>query len=914
MSGTSSGSALGKVIERSRVTGKLTMKSGWTEMRKWDTEAATLVEAYKNLLEVHRQTASMLDEVPAEMSDAFDEQDKKMVALELEEITNTPEARKAATAKVGELLKLGSALRDKVKRARDRKDQTIVWQPPALTYGAALSTLPPAAVKEGNMTATIVYAPPLDAKVLPVGVTPITVSVPGNDAYKPFRQTYVVSVAPRSLVVRVQPTEMAAGEKPPPLQYAADGLVPPDTIAVEFKGAPDATSRPNQEGYEVTPEVTFTRGSAASYAITLNPGRVVVTRSFADMDTDISELRRAILKLTDPPKSALLKRLDDTKDMRDRPAELQKELRAIDGEHYEAAYKAVESVAVVLTSGHQKIERDETLRLTATIKPADATEPGVTWSTDQPELVSVSEQGEVTRKAGSIAGGTAVLRATSKARGNATGTLTIEVTPKPTAVRIVLPAGPVFYGYTDKLIATVEPVDAPQSVTWRLQSGGKGFATLSADGQLVVSAPRNSSRVPGALKVRAISQLVPEVFDEDDVPLAGYPVASIRIKTAKKTIAAGETVTFEAEVKPNEAAQAVSWALNGKDIATLAKSNDTTATVTFAKPGQVELTATAADGSGTSDSRWFGAAVPLISLSIECPKATIKLTELMTLKPLFDPPEANCRVDWKSSKPAVVVVDRLGQVQPAAPGKATVQVSADGKTASVEVEVKLDGATVLTPQQAGVIMPLIDAFAEKIGITGNQNAKRAYDKYKYTLRQDVSKGGRVSSGGTTPINFDTIRAELIDLRNKSFMLEHANWLEHAGFRAARNCMLRDEGNIVLTMGTFSGHVTMFDTGAQLAIGNSADALARAVFRDNANDFNGLHATAYVGSGTEQQFKAYASGALWWPPADHSSKWGFNVGKAREELVTWLNNNKDAGINALTTYHDQIKKNDNAAFG
>ena len=78
----------------------------------------------------------------------------------------------------------------------------------------------------------------------------------------------------------------------------------------------------------------------------------------------------------------------------------------------------VTSIALNITS--KTLKENDTLKLTATVKPNDATNPSVTWTTDNPSVATVDNVGTVT----ALSEGTAIITAMA---GEMTATCTITV-------------------------------------------------------------------------------------------------------------------------------------------------------------------------------------------------------------------------------------------------------------------------------------------------------------------------------------------------------------------------------------------------------------------------------------------------------------------------------------------------------
>jgi large repetitive protein len=133
---------------------------------------------------------------------------------------------------------------------------------------------------------------------------------------------------------------------------------------------------------------------------------------------------------------------------------------------------ALDQAAVTLTVG-------DMLPLTVTVDPVDADEIGVSWSSSDETVVSVTEDGLVT----AVAPGTATVTVTT-ADGGLTASCIVTVEAAAVAVtRVTLDETEVTLtaGNTQQLTATVTPADATDSsVTW--SSDDETVASVSADG------------------------------------------------------------------------------------------------------------------------------------------------------------------------------------------------------------------------------------------------------------------------------------------------------------------------------------------------------------------------------------------------------------------------------------------------
>ena len=131
---------------------------------------------------------------------------------------------------------------------------------------------------------------------------------------------------------------------------------------------------------------------------------------------------------------------------------------------------SLDKTKIVLVEGSSE-------KLTATVEPQNATNNTVTWSSSNPEFVTVAN-GTVT----AVSAGTATITVTT-ADGNHKATCTVTVIPKTVQVSgiQVQGAASIYVGDTTKLTATVTPTNATnQKVTW--SSNNESVATVGTDG------------------------------------------------------------------------------------------------------------------------------------------------------------------------------------------------------------------------------------------------------------------------------------------------------------------------------------------------------------------------------------------------------------------------------------------------
>ncbi len=134
---------------------------------------------------------------------------------------------------------------------------------------------------------------------------------------------------------------------------------------------------------------------------------------------------------------------------------------------------------VTITPSTHTISVGETVPLTATLMPIDATDKGITWSSSAPQIATVSSNGLVS----GISAGSVTITATSTDDGAQQGTATITILPLVSSVSLNKASLAIPLGDTVTLVATVIPeAAADKRVEWT--SSNRNVATVSQGGAI----------------------------------------------------------------------------------------------------------------------------------------------------------------------------------------------------------------------------------------------------------------------------------------------------------------------------------------------------------------------------------------------------------------------------------------------
>lgn len=250
---------------------------------------------------------------------------------------------------------------------------------------------------------------------------------------------------------------------------------------------------------------------------------------------------------------------------------------------------AVTGVSLNKTSANLTV--GDTLSVTATVKPTNASNKGVSWSSSNANVATVSQNGKITAKSAGTA--TITVKTTD---GNKTANIKVNVTnPIPTIIAVTgvsLNKNNLSLetGSNETLIATVNPNNATnKNVFW--SSSNTNVATVSQNGKVTaVGAGTATITVTtesgGKTAMANITVTNPSI-----------DVTSVTLNKNNLSLEIGSNETLIANVHPGNATNKnVSWSSNNTSIATVSQNGK----VTAVSAGTATITVTTIDGRFTA--------------------------------------------------------------------------------------------------------------------------------------------------------------------------------------------------------------------------------------------------------------------------------------------------------------------------
>ena len=323
--------------------------------------------------------------------------------------------------------------------------------------------------------------------------------------------------------------------------------------------------------------------------------------------------------------------------------------------------------SITLNKSSLSLIKGQRETITATVKPENATDKSVTWTSSNASVASVDQNGTVT----AVKSGNATI--TAKA-GEKSATCAVTVTTPVESITLDHTSITVEEGKTTTLVATVTPDDADnKTVSW--SSSNTSVATVTS-GKVTAKKEGTSTITAKAGNKSATCTVT--------VTKAPIPATSVSLNKNSLDLYIGDSDALTATVSPSNTTDQLVWSSSTPEVATVSTSG----VVTAVAEGSAVITASAGDKSASCNvtvHKW----VEVTSVSLSQSSLTLNKGQSETLTATVSPSNANDKsVTWSSSNTGVATVDQNGKVTAVGGGNATITVTAsNGKTATCAVTV-----------------------------------------------------------------------------------------------------------------------------------------------------------------------------------------------------------------------------------
>lgn len=328
---------------------------------------------------------------------------------------------------------------------------------------------------------------------------------------------------------------------------------------------------------------------------------------------------------------------------------------------------AVTSVSIGQATAEMLI--GETVQLSATVLPSNATDKTVSWASSKQSVATVSSTGLVT----ALAEGTTTITASA---GGKSGTCTVTVNKKVVEVSSVTlnkTELPLYVGESESLSVTVKPDDATyKTVSW--SSSDPSIAKV--ENGTVTAVKKGTATITATAGDKSASCSV--VVSERVIP-----VSSVELNKTSLDLVEGDIETLTATVKPNDATdKTISWSTSNPSVAKVDNG-----TVTAVKEGTATITATAGEKSASCNVTVSAKKVDVAMVMLNTIELELIAGDQFTLVATVVPENATDQtVQWSTSDASVAKVES-GVVTGLKKGMAKIVAYADGKTAECAVTV-----------------------------------------------------------------------------------------------------------------------------------------------------------------------------------------------------------------------------------
>ena len=373
----------------------------------------------------------------------------------------------------------------------------------------------------------------------------------------------------------------------------------------------------------------------------------------------------------------------------------------------EASYDpyAVSSVRLDYTS--KTVYVGDSFQLKAIVGPDSARDKSVLWTTSNPNIAHVDQDGIVT----TTGIGEVVITATTM-DGGYSANCKVTVKPVPVSgVSLDKSSVTLFEGESLMLLAKVYPDNASNSsVNWK--STNTAVATVDEEGNVTAVSK-------GTATIRAEAKDGSGKYATCSVTVK-RPVSSIVLNKSSLVLSRGAsavTETLTATVSPSDANnKSVTWTSSNTSVATVSSSG----VVTGKARGTATITVEASDGKGAKATCEVEVKQLVTGITLEKSSVTLVEGEGIMLTAVVNPENANDpSLKWSSSNPAAATVDDDGNVTAVSLGTATIKAEAQdgsGKYATCSVSVSrpvtsivLDKTSLVLSRGASIVTETLTA-------------------------------------------------------------------------------------------------------------------------------------------------------------------------------------------------------------
>lgn len=235
---------------------------------------------------------------------------------------------------------------------------------------------------------------------------------------------------------------------------------------------------------------------------------------------------------------------------------------------------------VTLNKKSVSVNKGKSVKLTASVAPANAANKAVTWSSDKKNIATVDKNGNVK----GIKKGTANITVTTK-EGNfkAVCKVTVKVPATKVTVNVNTQNITLKKGKTANAAAYVTPSDSTDKISW--SSKNKKVATVDKKGKIKAVKAGKTEIIAKAGKKSAKIKVT--VVNKDK------KAKKVTLNKKKANLNVKKQLTLKASINPKDSTDTLKWSTSNKKVATVDKKGK----VKGIKKGKADITVTMKSGA-----------------------------------------------------------------------------------------------------------------------------------------------------------------------------------------------------------------------------------------------------------------------------------------------------------------------------
>lgn len=429
----------------------------------------------------------------------------------------------------------------------------------------------------------------------------------------------------------------------------------PGVSAVVYIGDPDITHPQSIEWQQDFNDITV--GDSKELSATATSGLPV---EYTSSDTNLATIENGIVTFLSPGTVTLTARqAGDEKYLPAQPVEISVDIKP---ESVKELYLDYSEIEMYVRASFQ---------FNVSWQPEGATKPELEWSSDDPEIAIIDENGLLT----ALKEGSTKIFVMLSSDHEVISTCNVIIKKMPQSIEWYQDFNDVFVGDSKELSATAAsglPIEYVSSNPTIAEINGNTVYFINA-GDVSIIALQNGSDT-----FEAASPIVKSM----SVKTRTITVESIEINESSLTLEVNKSYPLEVTIVPDNATdKTVIWNSSDLEVATV----DETGQVIAVKPGTAIITATAANGLTVTCEVTV---LPTLVESIILTPNEIQglVGESFTIEATVLPENASTsKIEWKSTNPTVATVNQAGYVEILKDGSCRIIANAiDGSNVSAE--------------------------------------------------------------------------------------------------------------------------------------------------------------------------------------------------------------------------------------